>query len=81
MPGATLTSKGQVTIPKEVRDHLKLRAGDRLNFVVSAEGEVLLKPAKLHVRDLYGLLQRKGRRPVSIEDMDAAVLRSFAKRR
>lgn len=81
MPGATLTSKGQITIPKEVRDRLKLRAGDRLNFVLSPEGGVLLKPAKIHVRELYGLLRRKGRRPVSIEDMDAGVLRSFAKRR
>jgi antitoxin PrlF len=80
MPVATLTSKGQITIPKEVRDRLKLRAGDRVSFVVSPDG-VLLKPAKLHVRELYGLLQRKGRRPVSIEDMDAALLRSFSRRR
>ena len=81
MPAATLTSKGQITIPKEVRDRLKLRTGDRLNFVLSSKGEVLLKPAKIHVRELYGLLQRKGRRPVSIEDMDAGVLRAFVKRR
>lgn len=81
MPVATLTSKGQITIPKEVRDRLKLRSGDRLSFVIAPDGGVLLKPAKIHVRELYGLLQRKGRRPVSIEDMDTAVLRSFAKRR
>jgi antitoxin PrlF len=81
VPGATLTSKGQITIPKEVRDRLKLRAGDRLNFVLSPAGELLLKPAKIHVRELYGLLQRKGTRPVSIEDMDAAILRSFRERR
>ena len=77
MPGATLTSKGQITIPKEVRDRLKLRPGDRLNFVLSAEGELLIKPAKIHVRELYGLLQRKGRRAVTIAAMDAGVTRAM----
>ncbi len=81
MPTATVTSKGQVTIPKEVRERLKLRKGDRLNFVVTSGGEVLLKPAKIDVRDLYGLLHRPGRKPVSIEEMDGRLLRSFARRR
>jgi len=69
MSGAMLNGRGQITIPKEIRDWLKLRAGDRLDFVLSREGGVLLKP-KIHVRALYGLLQRRRRRPVSIEDMD-----------
>lgn len=81
MPTATLTSKGQITIPKQVRDRLGLRTGDRLSFVVSPEGDVLLKPATIHVRELYGLLRRPGRRPVSIEEMDAGVMRSLARRR
>ena len=47
MPEATLTSKGQVTIPKAVRDHLKLEAGARVDFIITADGTVLL-PEPLH---------------------------------
>ena len=81
MPAATVSSKGQVTIPKEVRDRLKLRRGDRVNFVIQADGQVLLKPSKIDVRELAGMLHRKGRKPISIEDMDAGVLRLLGKRR
>lgn len=81
MPAATVSSKGQVTIPKEVRDRLKLRRGDRVNFVIQPDGQVLLKPSKIDVRELAGMLYRKGRKPVSIEDMDAGVLRLLGKRR
>jgi AbrB family looped-hinge helix DNA binding protein len=76
-----MTTKGQVTIPKEVRQHLKLHAGDRVNFVVRPDGEVLLKPAKIDIRELGGMLYRKGRKRVTIEEMDAAVGRLFGKRR
>lgn len=81
MPVATMTSKGQVTIPKEVRERLKLEAGARLNFVVRSDGEVVLKPARTDVRALDGLLHRKGRPAVSIEAMDAGVARAAARRR
>jgi antitoxin PrlF len=78
---ATMTSKGQVTIPKEVRERLKLEAGLRLNFVVRSDGEVVLKPARSDIRELAGMLHRKGRRAVSIEDMDAGVARLVSRRR
>ena len=78
---ATMTSKGQVTIPKEVRERLKLEAGVRLNFVVRSDGEVLLKPARIDIRELGGILSRKGRRAVSIEAMDAGVARLVSRRR
>jgi antitoxin PrlF len=80
MATATLTSKGQVTIPKEVRDLLDLRTGDRLSFIVRADGEVILKPAKIKIRDLAGVLYKKGRRPVSIEQMDASMVRGMRRR-
>ena len=44
MPTATLTTKGQVTIPKEVREHLGVDTGDRLSFVVQRDGTVIVKP-------------------------------------
>ena len=73
MPEATLTTKGQVTIPKSVRDHLKLETGARLDFVIEDDGTVVVKPVTRHVRELAGLLHRSGRRPVSVRGMDEAI--------
>ncbi|HZM96227.1 MAG TPA: AbrB/MazE/SpoVT family DNA-binding domain-containing protein [Vicinamibacterales bacterium] len=73
MPEATLTTKGQVTIPKAVRDHLKLETGARVEFVIEGDGTVVLKPLTRHVHELAGLLYRSGRRPVSIEDMNESI--------
>ena len=81
MAAATITSKGQITIPKEVRERLKLRTGDRVNFVVQPDGDVLIKPAKIDIRELAGMLHRSGRKAVTIEGMDAGLGRLFAKRR
>jgi antitoxin PrlF len=73
MPEATVTTKGQVTIPKAVRDHLKLETGARLDFVIADDGTVVVKPVTRHVRELAGLLHRPGRQPVSVRAMDAAI--------
>lgn len=72
MPTSTITSKGQTTIPREIRRHLKLKAGDRLDFIVEADGRVVLVPATVDVRELKGLLAPAPRR-VSLDDMDAAI--------
>lgn len=73
MPTATLTTKGQITIPKEVREHLGVDTGDRVSFVVQDDGTVIVTPIMRHVRELGGLLHRPGRRPVSIDQMDAGI--------
>jgi len=73
MPTATLTTKGQAVIPKAIRDHLKISPGDRLDFVVMDDGEVVVRPATFDVRQLRGLLLRKGQKPVSIDEMNTAV--------
>lgn len=75
---ATLTSKGQTTIPKQVRDHLKLSPGDKLDFVIESGGRVVIRPAKLDVRELKGLLKRNDGKVLSIEDMNAAIARGAA---
>jgi antitoxin PrlF len=72
MSTATLTSKGQTTIPKDIRDRLRLKPGDRLEFVVQADGRVLMVPATIHARDLKGLLAPAKRR-VSLQEMDEAI--------
>lgn len=75
MPTATLTTKGQITIPREVRDHLGVDAGDRLSFTVQNDGSVVVRPLTRHVRELGGLLLRTGRRNVSVAEMDQGIAR------
>ena len=73
MPMATLTSKGQTTIPKGIRDHLRLRPGDRIDFVIDDRGDVRVRPAVVNLSELKGMLQAKVRKPLSIDEMNAAV--------
>lgn len=73
MPRSTLTSKGQITLPKEIREKLDLDSGDPINFVVQPNGDVLLKPAKFDIRKLQGILKSHKKRPVTLEEMNAAI--------
>lgn len=72
MANATLTSKGQVTIPQEVRRRLKLESGDRIEFVELADGAYAIRPSLNDVRELKGLLRRPKAR-VTLEDMNEAI--------
>ncbi len=80
MPEATLTVKGQVTIPKAVRNHLRLDTGARVDFVIEPDGTVVLRPVTRHVRELAGLLHRPSRRTVSIAGMDDGIAGHMRKR-
>ena len=64
---SAITSKGQATIPKAIRDHLGLHAGDRVKFFVHPDGSVVLLP-KIPVSALRGIV-KAGRHPVTIEKM------------
>jgi AbrB family looped-hinge helix DNA binding protein len=75
MSSATLTSKGQITVPKDIRTALRLDAGDVVEFVVQADGSVRLTPRRRDVRNLAGMLARPGRPAVTLEAMDAAIRR------
>ncbi len=75
MPSAKITSKGQVTLPKQVREHLRLEPGDRVDFVVGEDGQVRLKAGRLHVAELKGLLHEPDRPAVSLEEMEEAIAR------
>jgi AbrB family looped-hinge helix DNA binding protein len=81
MPTATVTSKGQITIPKPIREFLHLKAGDVLDFVIDERKQVVVRPGTVDIRELKGMLYRPGRRPVTLEEMDAAILRRRDKRR
>jgi AbrB family looped-hinge helix DNA binding protein len=74
MPTATLTSKGQITLPKEVRDALGVATGDRVEFVETGKGVYEVVAASRDVRELKGIIDRPGR-AVSVEEMRKAVAR------
>ena len=66
----TLTSKGQLTLPKAIRDELKLDAGAQLDFVVDKDGSLRARPLR-PLSSLFGLLHRPGMKPLSLADIDA----------
>jgi AbrB family looped-hinge helix DNA binding protein len=77
MTTATLTSKGQITIPKSVRDCLRLHTGDRIEFVVHDSSEALLRPITKGVDEVFGKLHDPKRSPLTVEQMNAAVVSRF----
>lgn len=74
MAEATLTSKGQITIPKSIREFLQIKTGDRVDFIVSEEGTVTIIPVNTPITALKGLVPKPGH-PVSLADMEAAIRR------
>ena len=72
MTTATLTSKGQITIPVEVRKALQVDAGDRVEFVQIEPGQFLFVAANRSVTELKGMFG-KTRKAVSIDDMNRAI--------
>lgn len=64
---ATLTSKGQTTIPKPIRDGLGMKAGDKLNFSLMPDGVVIMRLKNRRASDLAGILYKKGRKTVPLE--------------
>ncbi|MBW1809490.1 MAG: AbrB/MazE/SpoVT family DNA-binding domain-containing protein [Deltaproteobacteria bacterium] len=77
MAAATLTSKGQITIPKEIRDALGLESGDRVAFRLREDGVVEIHLETLDLTSLHGILKSK-KRGVSLDDMDRDVAREAA---
>ena len=74
---ATITTKGRVTIPKAVRDSLRLDTGDKIQFVVTKNGEALLRPISKKVYDVFGRLHNPGIKVVSVGEMDTAIARKM----
>ncbi|MBD3942233.1 AbrB/MazE/SpoVT family DNA-binding domain-containing protein [Microbacterium sp. NEAU-LLC] len=70
---ATLTSKGQITIPKEIRDELGLVAGSKVMFVTLLSGEVRMVRRTGSIEDLAGLLHDPNRPAMTIEEINEAI--------
>ena len=80
MPVSTLTSKGQITLPREVRRALGLAAGDQVEFLED-EGGYRLVPRRTDVRALRGRFAGRVSAPVSLEAMEEAIAEEAARRR
>ena len=70
---ATLTTKGQVTIPKKIRESLKLHTGDKIEITLTAKREAIIRPISKKVDDVFCKLHKPDRKPVSIEDIDNVI--------
>jgi AbrB family looped-hinge helix DNA binding protein len=77
MSAASVTSKGQITLPKDVRDDLRLKEGDRVSFE-KIDGRYVLRPQNKSVMDLAGILRRPGEKALSVREMDEALGQALA---
>jgi len=76
MPYSMITSKGQITIPKAVRNRLNLKTGDRLDFRIE-EGQLRLIPVNVSVDRVFGALSRKKAWSVTVERMNAGIKKAI----
>jgi len=70
---ATLTTKGQVTIPKSIRESLKLHTGDKIEITLTTEGEALIRPVSKKVDDVFCKLYESGRKIVSLKKINSTI--------
>ena len=68
-----VTSKGQVTIPKEIRESLQLQTGDKIEIVLTDDKEAVIRPVSKKVDEIFCRLHRPGRKGISTAEMDAVV--------
>jgi len=73
MVTATITSKGQVTIPKTVRESLHLHSGDKIAFIMHGPTEAVLKPVTKTVDQVFGRLHKPGQVGKTVVEMNQAV--------
>ena len=73
MVAATITSKGQITIPKMVRDSLHLHSGDRIAFIMHDQTEAVLKPITTTVDHVFGRLHKPGQVGKTVAEMNQTI--------
>jgi antitoxin PrlF len=79
MTTSTLTSKGQITIPKEIREQVQLRIGQRVQFDVDTKGRLILTPQVHDILSLKGIIRSRRRRSVTVREMNEAIAEGFSR--
>ena len=70
---ASMTDKGQVTVPKDIRDRLGIAAGSKLDFEVQDDGTIRVRVLVRGAGNLFGIVRRPGMTPQSIDAMDEGI--------
>jgi len=79
MPHSKITSKGQITIPKNVRKKFNLKTGDKVDFVI--ENDILkLVPASKTVSEVFGMLERKNMNAISVDEINIKLKKTLAEK-
>ncbi len=68
---AKLTSKGQITLPKAIRDYLELHSGDKVEFIIDTQGRVIMHSKTIDIKDAFGMI--KSKKSASIDDMNKSI--------
>ena len=77
----TISSKGQITIPKKIRELLKVEVSDKIVFIPLENGKVMISAKQNPATALFGMLKHKRpAKPVSLEEMESAIQKRRAKR-
>jgi antitoxin PrlF len=75
---STVTSKGQITIPKQIRDRLRLQAGHQVEFQIDRQGHVIMRPRNRDFHSLKGIVRNTRKTPLSIEEMNEDIARGWS---
>lgn len=80
MNAVTITTKGQITLRKELLQHLGVHPGDKISFDKLPGGEIRIRAVTPEgkISDFFGCLKREDQRPVSIEEMNQAIRKGWA---
>lgn len=73
MTKSTVTSKGQITIPKEIRVTAMIHEGTQVDFQVQSDGSILIIPIQRHISQLKGIIKTKRNGPVTLSEMKKAI--------
>lgn len=73
MVKSTVTSKGQITIPKEIRVAAMIQEGMQIDFYIQTDGTIVIVPLQSHLAELKGIVKSKRRSPVSLSEMKKAI--------